>query len=67
MGVIDYLTSLLIKSLLGGNDTLDCKFSQMLFDTNLLEITEPICECIFDQTKHPIVIVLASGLTLLSF
>ena len=33
----------------------------------LLEIAEPVCERIFGQTKHRIVIVLASELTLLSF
>ena len=55
------------KSLLGGDDTLDCKFFPRLFDMCLLEIAETICERIFEQTKHRIVIVLAPELTLLSF
>ena len=52
-----------LKSLLGGDDAQDCKFSPRLFDECLLEIPEPICERIFVQTKHLIVIVLASGIT----
>ena len=33
----------------------------------LLKTAEPVCECIFEQTKHWIVIVLASELTVLSY
>ena len=33
----------------------------------LLKMAEPACERIFEQTKHQIVIVLASELTLLSY
>ena len=33
----------------------------------LLKIAEPVCERIFDQTKHRIVIVLSSELTVLSY
>ena len=33
----------------------------------LLKIAEPVCERIFEQTKHRIVIVLASELTVLSY
>ena len=40
------------KSLFGGVDTLDCKFSPRLFDIYPLEIAEPVCERIFEQTKH---------------
>ena len=33
----------------------------------LLKIAEPVCECIFELTKHRIVIVLASELIVLSY
>ena len=33
----------------------------------LLKIAEPVCKCIFEQTKHRIVIVLASELNVLSY
>ena len=33
----------------------------------LLKIAEPVCERIFEQTKHPIVIVLSLELTVLSY
>ena len=33
----------------------------------LLKIAEPVCERIFEQTKHRIAIVLASELTVLSY
>ena len=33
----------------------------------LLKIAEPVCERIFERTKHQIVIVLASELTVLSY
>ena len=32
-----------------------------------MKITQPVCERIFEQTKHRIVIVLASELTVLSY
>ena len=33
----------------------------------LLKIAEPVCEHIFEQSKHQIVIVMASELTVLSY
>ena len=51
--------------MLADDDALDCRFSPILFDMCLLEIDEPLCESIFEQTKHQIVIVLASELILL--
>ena len=33
----------------------------------LLKIAEHVCECIYEQTKHRLVVVLASELTLLSY
>ena len=47
------------KFLFGGDDTLDCKFSPWPFVMCLLEIAEPVCERIFEQTKLRIVIALA--------
>ena len=59
-GVFDYYTSSLLKKPLLGD----------LDQDNLhvpIEITEPVCERIFEQTYHRLVVVLASELTVLSY
>ena len=60
------MESLTIK-LLCFSKVFTCSSRSRLFYMCLLKIAKPVCESIFEQTKHPIAIVLASELTVFSY